>query len=41
VNFGFHGISFGAPAPGSKVRRYGIWRLYNAVSPSKQATDMT
>jgi hypothetical protein len=25
VNFGFHGISFGAPAPISTVRGYGIW----------------
>src|SRR6185369_9395889 len=25
VNFGFHGISFGAPAPVSKCLGYGIW----------------
>src|SRR5438105_11803255 len=25
VNFGFHGISFGAPAPVSKCLVYGIW----------------
>src|SRR6185295_13971824 len=35
VNFGFHGISFGAPAPISNVGRYGIWRLYNVRRPPK------
>jgi hypothetical protein len=25
VNFGFHGISFGAPAPVSNGNGYGIW----------------
>src|SRR5881397_1228602 len=25
MNFGFHGISFGAPAPGSNGNGYGIW----------------
>src|SRR6185503_20475026 len=38
VNFGFHGISFGAPAPVANVRGYGISRLYNASRPPKQAT---
>jgi hypothetical protein len=40
VNFGFHGISFGAPAL-SLQNGYGdgFGPLYNAASPVKQATS--
>src|SRR5215216_2845011 len=38
MNFGFHGRSFGAPAPVANVGGYGISRLYNVSRPPKQAT---
>jgi hypothetical protein len=38
VNFGFHGISFGAPAPLCRLYRDGFGPLYNAAKPPKQAS---
>jgi hypothetical protein len=37
VNFGFHGRSFGAPAPVFKIAWDGFGPLYNAAKPPKQA----
>jgi hypothetical protein len=37
VNLGFHGMSFGAPAPIQIYKLYGIPPLYNASPRSKQA----
>src|ERR1700740_3617107 len=39
VNFGFHGRSFGAPAPAFFDFKGRIWPLYNAAKPSKQAKN--
>jgi hypothetical protein len=39
VNFGFHGISFGAPAPVIRLCGDGFGPLYNAACPPKQAKD--
>jgi hypothetical protein len=39
MNFGFHGISFGAPAPVIKMLWDGFGPLYNAASPAKQASQ--
>jgi hypothetical protein len=38
MNFGFHGRSFGAPAPVfNRAQGDGFGPLYNAASPAKQA----
>jgi hypothetical protein len=39
VNFGFHGRSFGAPAPAFSISKGGFGPLYSAASPAKQAKD--
>jgi hypothetical protein len=37
MNFGFHGGSFGAPAPAFRLSVDGFGRLYNAAGGAKQA----
>jgi hypothetical protein len=36
VNFGFHDVSYGAPAPAFSISRGGFGPLYNVASPAKQ-----
>jgi hypothetical protein len=38
VNFGFHGFSFGAPAPVANLSGCGFGRVYNVSGAPKQAS---